>query len=79
MNGKCWSKNGEKVKAKFSKCGVHTIAGIVSEACIGVHSLEGTWVSIKVTGGNMNDAYVNWSVFNKVEVLVSIKDVEIIK
>lgn len=73
-------KVGDKVKAKFRKYGVHTIIGAVTEVCTDEHALEGTWVSIKVTGGNMNDPHVSWLVSNKVGVLVPIKDmVEVLK
>lgn len=63
------------VKAKFRKYGVHSVIGTVTEVCTNEHALEGTWVSIKVTGGNMNDPHVQWLIKNKVGVLVPIKDV----
>lgn len=73
-------KVGNKVKAKFRKYGTHTIIGIVNEVCEDEHALKGTWVSIKVTGGNMNDPHVQWLVKNKVGVLVPLKDVvEVLK
>lgn len=69
-------KNGNKVKAIFRKYGNHTIIGTIFEICTNEHALEGTWVSIKVTGGNMNDPHVSWLVKNKVGVMVPIKDVK---
>lgn len=66
---------GNKVKAKFKKYGVHMIIGVVNEICTDEHALQGTWVSIKVTGGNLNDPHVHWMVHNKVGCLVPIKDV----
>ena len=68
-------KVGQKVKAKFRKYGVHSIIGEVTEVCTDEHALQGTWVSIKVTGGNMNDPHVSWLVANRVGVLVPLKDV----
>lgn len=68
-------KVGQKVKAKFRKYGVHSIVGEVTEVCTDEHALQGTWVSIKVTGGNMNDPHVSWLVANRVGVLVPLKDV----
>lgn len=68
-------KVGQKVKAKFRKHGVHSIVGEVTEVCTDEHALQGTWVSIKVTGGNMNDPHVFWLVTNRVGVLIPLKDV----
>ncbi len=68
-------KVGQKVKAKFRKCGVHSIIGEVTEVCTNEHALQGTWVSLKVTGGNMNDPHVSWLVANRVGVLIPLKDV----
>lgn len=73
-------KIGDKAKAKFRKYGVHTIIGTIHEICTDEHALQGTWVSINVTGGNMNDPHVSWLVANRVGVLVPIKDVvEVLK
>ena len=68
-------KIGNKVKAKFRKYGVHTVIGEVTEVCTDEHALQGTWVSIKPTGGNMNDPHVSWLVANRVGILVPLKDV----
>ena len=68
-------KVGQKVKAKFRKYGVHSIIGEVTEVCTNEHALQGTWVSLKVTGGNMNDPHVSWLVANRVGVLIPLKDV----
>ena len=68
-------KVGQKVKAKFRKYGVHSIVDEVTEVCTDEHALQGTWVSIKVTGGNMNDPHVSWLVTNRVGVLIPLKDV----
>lgn len=68
-------KVGDKVKAKFRKYGVHTIIGIVNEVCTDEHALQGTWIGIKVTGGNINDPHVSWMVSNKVGVLIPVEDV----
>jgi len=68
-------KVGQKVKAKFRKYGAHSIIGEVTEVCTNEHALQGTWVSIKVTGGNMNDPHVSWLVANRVGVLIPLKDV----
>lgn len=68
-------KVGDKVKAKFRKYGIHSIEGEVTEVCTDEHALEGTWVSLNVTGGNLCDPHVQWLIKNKVGVLVPIKDV----
>lgn len=68
-------KVGDKVKAKFRKYGVHTIIGIVNEVFTDEHALQGTWIGIKVTGGNINDPHVSWMVSNKVGVLIPVEDV----
>lgn len=68
-------KVGQKVKSKFRKYGVHSIVGEVAEVCTDEHALQGTWVSIKVTGGNLCDPHVQWLIKNKVGVLIPIKDV----
>ena len=68
-------KVGDKVMAKFRKYGTHSIEGEVTEVCTDEHALEGTWVSLKVTGGNLCDPHVQWLIKNKVGVLVPIKDV----
>ena len=69
-------KIGDKVKAIFRKYGNHTIIGEVFEISTDEHALKGTWVSLKVTGGNMNDQQVNWMVRNKINCLIPIQDVK---
>lgn len=64
---------GNKAKAKFRKYGVHTIIGVVNKICTDEHALEGTWIGLKVTSGNMNDPHVQWMVSNKVGCLVPLK------
>ena len=66
----------DKVKAIFRKYGRHEIIGTVYEISTDENALRGTWVSIKVTGGNMNDPHVSWLVSNKVNVLVPVSDVK---
>ena len=68
-------KVGQKVKAIFRKYGSHIVIGEAFEISTDEHALKGTWVSIKVTGGNMNDPHVSWMVSNKVSCLIPIKDV----
>ena len=48
---------------------------MVNEICTDEHALEGIWIGLKVTGGNMNDPHVQWMVNNKVGCLVPLKDV----
>ena len=73
-------KFGDKVKAIFRKYGKHIVIGEVWEISTDEHALDGTWVSIKVTGGDMNDKHVSWMVANKMNVMVPISDVkEVIK
>ena len=69
-------KLNDKVKAIFRKYGRHEIIGTVYEITTDENALQGTWVSIKVTDGNMNDPHVSWLVNNKVSVLVPVSDVK---
>ena len=68
-------KVGDKVKAIFRKYGKHTVIGEVFEISTDEHALEGTWVSIRVTGGDMTDKSVAYMVANRINVMVPIKDV----
>lgn len=68
-------KNGDIVKAKFRKYGVHSIIGEVFEVSTDEHALEGTWVSIRVNGGDLKDRQVQWMIANKINCMVPIKDV----
>lgn len=73
-------KVGDRVKAKFRKYGVHPIIGTVTEVSTDKHALEGVWVSIKISDGELNDQHVQWLIKNRIGVLIPIKDVvEIIK
>lgn len=69
-------KLGDKVKAIFRKYGKHIVIGEVWEISTDEHALDGTWVSIKVTGGDMSDKHVSWMVANKINVMVPISDVK---
>ena len=69
-------KVGDKVKAIFRKYGRHDIIGEAWNIATDENALQGTWVSIRVTGGNMNDPHVSWLVRNKVNILVPISDVK---
>ena len=69
-------KLGDKVKATFRKYGKHIVIGEVWEISTDEHALDGTWVSIKVTGGDMSDKHVSWMVANKMNVMVPISDVK---
>ena len=51
-------KLGNKVKALFRKYGKHTVIGEVWEISTDEHALSGTWVSIRVSGGDMSDKHV---------------------
>ena len=66
---------GDKVKAIFRKYGKHTVIGEVFEISTDEHALEGTWVSIRVTGGDMTDKSVAYMVANRINIMVPIKDV----
>ena len=73
-------KLGDKVKAIFRKYGKHIVIGGVWGISTDEHALDGTWVSIKVTGGDMSDKHVSWMVANKMNVMVPVSDVkEVIK
>lgn len=69
-------KLGDKVKAIFRKYGKHVVIGEVWEISTDEHALIGTWVSIKVTGGDMSDKHVSWMVANKMNVMVPVSDVK---
>lgn len=66
---------GDKVKAIFRKYGRHTVIGEVFEISTDEHALEGTWVSIRVTGGDMTDKSVAYMVANRINVMVPVRDV----
>ena len=66
---------GDKVKAKFRKYGTHIVIGEIFEISTDEHGLKGTWVSIKVTGGDMKDNRVNWMIQNRINVLVPLSDI----
>ena len=68
-------KIGDTVKAIFRKYGRHLIYGKVNEICTDEHALDGTWVGIKVNGGDRNDKVVNTMIWYKHSVLVPLKDV----
>lgn len=68
-------KLGNKVKAIFRKYGKHTVIGEVWEISTDEHALTGTWVSIRVSGGDMSDKHVAFMATNKFNVMVPIKDV----
>ena len=73
-------KVGDTVKAIFVKYGKHLVSGEIFEISTDEHALKGTWVSIKVTGGDLTDKTVRYMVQERINVLVPIKDVcEIIK
>ena len=69
-------KLGDKVKAIFRKYGKHIVIGEVWEISTDEHALTGTWVSIKVAGGDMSDKHVSWMVANKMNVMVPVSDVK---
>ena len=68
-------KLGDKVEAIFRKYGTHTVIGEVFEISTDEHALEGTWVSIKVTDGDMKDLVVRRMVENRINAMVPIEDV----
>ena len=70
------TKIGDTVQAIFRKYGRHTIVGEVFEVCKDEHSLPGTWVGIKVIGGDLQDSSVQRMVAMKLAVLVPEKDIQ---
>lgn len=68
-------KVGQKVKAIFRKYGSHIVIGEAFEISTDEHALRGTWVSIKVTGGDTSDNQVNWMIKNAINVMVPVSDV----
>lgn len=69
-------KLGNKVKAIFRKYGKHIVIGEVWEISTDEHALSGTWVSIRISGGDMSDKHVSWMVANKINVMVPVSDVK---
>lgn len=68
-------KLGDKVKAIFRKYGKHTVIGEVWEISTNEHALFGTWISIRVSGGDMSDKHVAFMAVNRFNIMVPIKDV----
>lgn len=62
-------KINSKVKAIFNKYGKHELIGIVNE-------IRDDAVSIKVIGGDMKDMYIKFMTTNKLNVLISPRDVK---
>lgn len=62
-------KVNSKVKAIFNKYGKHELIGIVNE-------IRDDAVSIKVIGGDMKDMYIKFMTTNKLNVLISPRDVK---
>ena len=69
-------KINDKVRAIFKKYGRHEVIGTVFEISTDEHDLSGTWISIRVTGGNMEDKQVAYMVANRINVMVPISDVK---
>ena len=68
-------KVGDIVKAIFVKYGKHLVWGEVFEISTDEHALKGTWVSIRVNGGDMNDWHVKMMVEHRINVMVPMGDV----
>lgn len=51
-------KVGDLVKAVFLKHGEHLVIGEIFEIATNERGLKGTWVSIKITGGDESDKQV---------------------
>ena len=68
-------KVGDIVKAIFVKYRKHLVWGEVFEISTDEHALKGTWVSIRVNGGDMNDWHVKMMVEHRINVMVPMGDV----
>ena len=68
-------KVGNIVKAIFVKCGKHLVSGEVFEVSTDEHALKGTWVSIKVTGGDESDKQVAWMIKEHINVILPLCDI----
>ena len=68
-------KVGNIVKAIFVKCGKHLVSGEVFEVSTDEHALKGTWVSIKVTGGDLTDKTVLYIIKERINVMVPINNI----
>lgn len=69
-------KIGDTVRAIFFKYGKHLVSGTVFEISTDEHALKGTWVSIKVTGGDLTDKTVRYMVQERINVMVPIQDIK---
>lgn len=70
------TKIGDTVQAIFRKYGRHTIVGEVLGTQTDEDCLPGTWVSLRVIGGDLQDSSVQRMVAMKLAVLVPEKDVQ---
>ena len=68
-------KIGDKVKAIFRKYGKREMIGEVWEISTDEDGLPGTWVSIRVTGGDMSDWHVAFMAKNRFSIHVPSKDI----
>lgn len=69
-------KVGDKVVAVFRKYGKHKVVGKITEISTDEHGLPGTWVSIRVSGGDIKDRQVVWLIQHSMLVMIPIEDVK---
>ena len=69
-------KVGDKIKATFRKYGKHEVIGEVFDVSKDEDALPGTWVSIRVIGGDMNDSHVALMVNNKINCMMPLSDIK---
>lgn len=69
-------KIGNVVQAKFRKYGVHIVVGEVNEITTDKHALKGTWVGLKVIGGELKDPNVKYLADYNIGILIPVEDVQ---
>lgn len=69
-------KLGNKIKGIFRGHSKHTIIGEITEISTDEHELKGTWVGVKITGGDTNDRYVSQMAEYGFGVMIPLKDVK---
>lgn len=68
-------KIGIKVKAILREDGKHIVVGEIMSITLDNHPYQETWVSLNVSGGDVNDDQVHLMIRNNVNVTVPATDV----
>jgi len=68
-------KTGIKVKAILREDGKHIIVGEILNITLDIHPYQKTWVSLDVSGGDVNDDQVHLMIRDNVNVTIPAVDV----